>query len=604
MDDNLNLIEAQYAASGTIYGSDDPAEILAAIAVFADIPFQHADLGLLADTPELGEASPRTLIALIAQMDENGARSMEGQRKLGEYPAFDAIAAIEVLHIEDVLNDSFLEQTERQQLLKRGIRSMVILPLVVSQRLIGMVAIESDRPTYIPAQRLRALRQLGDQAAVVFQNQALLKIAETRTMELGRQVTALQAINRIATGVNSMDQEREMLDYTTRLVVDVFGADRCGIALIEPDREHSVVVSESPGSTIGLRIPLKGNPLLDLVMEDLTKPLVIHNTQTDPRLRQDMKDLFKQINTRAILIAPLVVQNELIGTLGIDIIESSLEFNDDIANTAQTLAAQLAIGLQNRRLILEAQRRADQLAQIATFAQKVQTTLDLPTILQIMLTESAEMIALDRLVIGLHDPRTNSIRIAGRYDHEGHKVNVQPDDSPAASFAQHIWNSGEPVLYQDTLELTGVRATIDIGLRSIMGAPIREAGRTLGVVVVGSFRPRMYGDADMALFLQLLNQFAVTLENSEAYAQSQRIARNEALVNQIAAEFQRTTDITMMARTALRELGTRLNARTARIRLAPDALLISETAEVRSARPDTAGQLENGAHDQSPADQW
>jgi GAF domain-containing protein len=601
MDENLSLIEAQFAASGTIYGSDDPAEILAAITAFADIPYRRADLGLLADAPELGDASPRTPIALIAEIDSSGAHGIEKQRKLGEYPAFDAIAAIEVLHIEDVSSDTFLEAEEREHLLARGVRSMVVLPLVVSQRLIGMIAIEADVPTQIPAQRLRALRQLGDQAAVVFQNRALLKIAETRTAELGRQVTALQAINRIATGVNSMDEEREMLDYTTRLIVEVFGADRCGIALIEPDREYSVVVSEVPGTTLGLRIPLKGNPLLDLVMEDLTRPLVIHNTQTDPRLRQDMKDLFRSINTRAILIAPLVVQNELIGTLGIDIIESPLEFNDDIANTAQTLAAQLAIGLQNHRLILEAQRRADQLAHIARFAQKVQTTFELPTILEIMMTESAEMLPLDRLIIGLHDPRTGGVRIAARYDREGHKVNVNPDPHAAGTFAQQIWNSGEPLLHADTLELPGTRAAIDIGLRSIIGAPIRESSRTLGVVVAGGFRPRMYGNADMALFLQLLNQFAVTLENSEAYAQTQRAARNEALVNQIAAEFQRTTDISAMARTALRQLATHLNARTARIRLSPDALLIGETAEVRAARNAAANIPDSSA---SPADQW
>ena len=44
------LLDEQYAATGTIYGTADPAEILGAILSFAAVPFTFAALGLLRDT--------------------------------------------------------------------------------------------------------------------------------------------------------------------------------------------------------------------------------------------------------------------------------------------------------------------------------------------------------------------------------------------------------------------------------------------------------------------------------------------------------------------------------------------------------------------------
>jgi GAF domain-containing protein len=104
-------------------------------------------------------------------------------------------------------------------------------------------------------------------------------------------------------------------------------------------------------------------------------------------------------------------------------------------------------------------------------------------------------------------------------------------------------------------------------MRSLLISPIRSRGRALGTVQIASLRPHAYGETDVALFQQMVTQFAVALENSEAYAQSQRVAKNQALVNDITAQLQRNSDVQRMMEITLEELSKALGARRARAHL-------------------------------------
>jgi GAF domain-containing protein len=100
-----------------------------------------------------------------------------------------------------------------------------------------------------------------------------------------------------------------------------------------------------------------------------------------------------------------------------------------------------------------------------------------------------------------------------------------------------------------------------------MIAPLVSRGRILGVVSVGCIKPNIYSETDVAVFRQMVNQLAVAIENAEAFAQSQRVAKNESLVNDISTQLQRQLDIHSMLDVTVNELGRALGARRARIRL-------------------------------------
>ena len=212
--ERLNLAESQYEASSTIYGSSDPVEILNALVNFGGKAFAKAYLGLL---------DPDTqILNIIATRDEDGLHAAQETRRLNEYPAYETLSAVEVLSIADVAADPFLTVQERAMVQARGYGAMLVIPLVVAQRLIGLIEFNDPEPVEVSTHRLRAMRNLGDQIAVVFENQALLR-STAATLD---EVQALYDINRAMLGaIDPRDMLRVLRDYLAQDAMRDFPRD-------------------------------------------------------------------------------------------------------------------------------------------------------------------------------------------------------------------------------------------------------------------------------------------------------------------------------------------------------------------------------------------
>ena len=139
--EQLELAEAQHEASSTIYGSNDPVEILNALVSFGGKAFAEAHLGLLDSDSET--------LNLIAVRDARGLHAAQTQRRLDEYPAYETLSAVEALYVADVESDPFLMPPERARLEEQGIKALLVIPLVVAQRLTGLIGFSNPQPVEI-----------------------------------------------------------------------------------------------------------------------------------------------------------------------------------------------------------------------------------------------------------------------------------------------------------------------------------------------------------------------------------------------------------------------------------------------------------------------
>ncbi|MBE2269977.1 MAG: GAF domain-containing protein [Anaerolinea sp.] len=734
----LKIAEAQYEASSTIYGSADPVEILSALVSFMGHPFWTVHLGLIE------EDSNPPLLNVIAEGDAEGLRAQNRMARLNEYPAFETLAAVEVLNIADVTTDPFLTEHERKNLSARGIGAMLIIPLAVGQRLTGLVAMEYGAPTRFSQTLLRTLRSLADQVAVVFENQALLRRTEAsldevrslydinramlgalepldvlrilrinlapdalviahvvverdptssaetasfrhiitpaveqavdvpiksfrkaadvfdqrettsadfferldgasappslltqilegypvraaismvvrergkvedviaigfaderpfnvrtrrlfaaiadqitivlqnqrllrdaqkNAIQLTRQVRVLQTLNQLSTGLSAFGSEKDLFDFAAQYLMTALNVSHVGIVLFDPDMETGTVVSEHPqqGST-GTRMEVRANPIISLLRQQPDRPVLIQNVEKSDLVTGMARDTLLRLGTHALMVMPIRQYGQIIGSIGFDINEKGRSFQPDMVETAQTMVSQLSVALQNIRLLSDAQRRAEQLQQIATFGQSIQVTLQIDAILNILLSEIRRTIKVDRISVALLDEHTQQLRIAAQYDDDRTYIDLNngPLISMSGTFVGQVWETGEMLVIQDTMNTTGIRRVQDVSVRSVMIAPIRSRGNLIGTVNVGAFQPYVYNEEDIAIFRQMLNQLAVAIENSLTYARTERVAANEALVNDIAAQLQATTDVEGMMTVAVRELGKALGARRARARL-------------------------------------
>jgi GAF domain-containing protein len=562
--DPQQLAEAQYEASSTIYGSNDPAEILSAMVAFSGTTFARAHLGLL----DTDAAPPR--LSILAEGDRDGLKVVSRSTALNNYPAHETLGAVEVLSIADVDSDPFLTDAERDRLRASGIRAALYIPLAVGQRMTGLMALEYAEPREFHPARLRAIRSLADQIAVVFENQTLLREARKSAAQLAQQVQALQTVNQLATGISSFTSERALLDYAVENLVAANGVDHVGLMLFDADGEWGTVVAEYPAQgALNSKLEVRSNPTILALQQDPERPVVIQSVQTDPMLPPHTREVLRGIGIEALMVMPIRIHNRLVGTIGFDIYEQGKSISPSMIELAQTMTAQLSIAIQNIRLFADTQRRAEQLQHIAAFGQSIQATLDLELILNLLLTETRRTITADRISVALFDAAQGQLRIAAQYEDDKTYVDLTggPLISVSGTFVGQVWETQEMLIIPDTQRSTGIRRMQDVSVRSVMILPIRSRGRLIGTVNVGSLQPDVYSEADVAVFQQMVSQLAAAIENSEAFAQSQRVAQNETLVNAIAAQFQAQTDVQAMMNTAISELGRAIGARRGRVRL-------------------------------------
>jgi GAF domain-containing protein len=733
--ENLNFVQSQFEATGTIYGSKDLAEILESIYYFAASNFAHAHLGLI-------EGETR-VVRIVANIENGQVSRINRMASYDDYPAMETLSALETLYLPDVSRDYFLDMSERERLLRRGIQAMVIVPLVSHDRMSGLIVFTHPKPQTMPQNYLRALRSLGDQVAIVFENQMLLnsmsqnleetsilyevnrsilsaqdtldvlralrkylaqdaitishlrmaydedgalqdaimdyvstmdeeqvvevslkastnpanigslaryweqfrnqsvlmddvsganstyplaefarrhgvqsyitmpirerdRVVEAITIsfaysrvfdqrqirlyeslsdqiavvlqshrllreaqvgasKLSKQVHILEAIANLATIIGTTQDERTLLDAGSRALVAATGADHCGIVIVASNEDMGTVASEFPQhGMVGVKIDMKNN-LLYQDIRDTRQPIAVNDLYAEPRLIDETRDMFVKLGIHAFMFLPIFVHDRIFGSAGLDIYAPNRPITPEMVEVAQTITAQIAIGLQNIRLLTDAQRRAEQLQHITSFSQSVQATLDLGTIFNIAMTESAQTITLDVMTIALYDPVSSVLRVVARRDNGASSIRLEGGEILSVEgYVADVWANWELLHIPDSSTLVGYA---EGDTRSRLFVPILSRGRILGLVIAEAYRSYAYSETDVAVFQQMMNQLAIAIENAEAYNQSLKVAKNEALVNDISTRLQRQIDLQSMMDVAVNELGRALGARRARIRL-------------------------------------
>ena len=103
--------------------------------------------------------------------------------------------------------------------------------------------------------------------------------------------------------------------------------------------------------------------------------------------------------------------------------------------------------------------------------------------------------------------------------------------------------------------------------RSELAVPLMVGDRVLGVLDIQSDEIDRFTEEDIAIQTVLASQIAVALQNARTYAQTQRQAEYEALINTISQKIQSTTSVENALQVAVRELGRALGASRTSVQL-------------------------------------
>jgi len=191
------------------------------------------------------------------------------------------------------------------------------------------------------------------------------RVAE-RTESLIRKSDQLRAASNIARQTAEVQDLSELLDMVVKMVTEQFNFYHTGIFLISETGQE--VILQAASSEGGQRMIQRGHTL------SVGKQGIVGNVagQKKPRIAIDVGADAVFFNnpdlpmTRSELALPLLVRNRVLGVLDIQS-DKPRAFTEDDLDVLQTLADQIAVAIENARLLDESQAALKQLESVTGF---------------------------------------------------------------------------------------------------------------------------------------------------------------------------------------------------------------------------------------------
>jgi phosphoserine phosphatase RsbU/P len=230
-----------------------------------------------------------------------------------------------------------------------NVRSELAVPLIVKNRVIGVINLESPQPDHFTEQHKRLLMLIGSRMAVGIENARLY----TRTTRQARTLVLLNEIARELTSILNLD---ELLKRIAELLNRLIDYQMFSILLLDSNGEklqHRFSLRFKENIHLKHAIPL-GHGLVGYAAQHKEALLV-------PDVRKDSRYIQLNPETRSELAVPLIYKDKVIGVLDLEHTRRGF-FTEDHKRTVTTLAAQVAIAIENAQLyerIAQQERRLE-----------------------------------------------------------------------------------------------------------------------------------------------------------------------------------------------------------------------------------------------------
>jgi sigma-B regulation protein RsbU (phosphoserine phosphatase) len=256
------------------------------------------------------------------------------------------------------------------------VRSELAVPLIAKNRLIGVMDIESEQANYFQPEHLHLLTLTASRIAQAIENARLY----TR---VSRQAQTLSVLNEIAVELTSILDLDPLLERVGQLLRRLIDYQMFTIMLLDEKGEYLITryawrfgYAHAPLRRISVNSGLVGAAVREWRHINV------------PDVRKDQRYLEMNSETRSELIVPLFYKGRVIGVLDLEHTRPGF-FNEDHERMLTTLAAQVAISIENARLYQAVRRQERQLERDIAMAREVQLRLLPPSVPELKNAELA-----------------------------------------------------------------------------------------------------------------------------------------------------------------------------------------------------------------------
>jgi GAF domain-containing protein/anti-sigma regulatory factor (Ser/Thr protein kinase) len=253
-------------------------------------------------------------------------------------------------------------------------RSEMALPLAVGDEVIGALTVQSVEEAAFTDDDVTVLQTMADQLAVAIHNANLHQENRRLLARAERRARLLEAASQVGRDVTSILDMDELLNRTVDIICDAYGFYYAGVFLVD-DADEWAVLRAGRGEA-GAKMMAKGHRLRVGGHSMIGTCVAQHQARIALDVGEEPVH-FKNPDlphTRSEMALPLTVGDRVIGAVTVQSVEEAA-FSDYDITSLQAMADQLAVAINNARLLEELEAAHAELVRTKTFEALATSTL-------------------------------------------------------------------------------------------------------------------------------------------------------------------------------------------------------------------------------------
>ncbi len=408
---------------------------------------------------------------------------------------------------DHALTDKRIIPAYRKFIERFEVNTLISAPLATKGRAVGEMHIANKRGGVFTDEDAQVLTTIASVLTGAIQNAQLY--AETQ-----RRVVELETLTEIGRALSSTLKVDELLRLVYEQTQRVMHADNMYIALYDEAHDEvefalSVNADEvEPGTRRGSRRGLTGYVIHARQM------LFLRGNVAEFLAKHDIESIGRL--AAAWLGVPMMVGERVLGVLVVQHYEDAVAYDQTQCELLEVIAAQAAVALDNARLYqmtdVRMQQRVEELTALASVSRELNSTLDLPTIFNLVLNEAVRATQAQFASIYLLDAERENLHLQAV---RGYEANATLDVQPVGrGVIGRSVVAGQPIVVDDVAQDAGYLAVIP-DVRSEMCVPISYAGSVVGAINLESPESAAFHDTDVDFVSALASQAAIAIGNAQ-----------------------------------------------------------------------------------------
>jgi GAF domain-containing protein/HAMP domain-containing protein len=408
-----------------------------------------------------------------------------------------------------IVNNVDFDFVYRREALLPLTRSEAAIPLRIETDVIGVLDVQSTQVNAFSEGDVASLQILADQIAVAIQNARLVEELDSRLKE-----------------INLLYQR-----YTRESWSQQAGGDR--VNGYQYDMSQVVPAQQS--------LPLdqlRNSGARSLVLED------------------------KSGNMKSALVAPLRMYNQVVGAIGVESDEPAHQWSAEESALIEAVSNQVALALDNARLLEETQKRTEQLRLLQEITSAAASHINMGDLLDDIAKRLRAGLNLPycRIVLFDADGRHGTVMGSAFAPHApvatmvGMKIPLINNDITAS-----VINTKETHLANNILKNARLAIMHEDfkawGVNSMAVVPLILRGQVIGTIDLDSSDPEWkLSPEDLQLLSQISLQTANAVDIARSFQQTAQRAQQEKMLTGITSRMRETLDVETVLQTAVNEI--------------------------------------------------